>query len=66
LILNLKEHPRMGRNHLAYRAGDTANAILAAVGYNFRRLLAWFSLLLRLFLECLRPTQTTGETADEP
>ncbi len=56
----------MDRNQLVHRAGDDANAILAAVGYNFRRLLAWFSLLLRLFLECLRPTQTTGETADEP
>jgi IS5 family transposase len=66
LILNLKEHHRMGRNQLVHRAGDAANAILAAVGYNFRRLLAWFSLLLSLFLECPRPTQTTGETADEP
>jgi transposase, IS5 family len=30
----------MGRNYLAGQAGDAINAILAAVGYNFRRLLA--------------------------
>ena len=52
----------MGRNHLAHRAGGAANVILAAVDYNFRRLLAWFSLLLRLFLECLRPTQIIQST----
>jgi IS5 family transposase len=52
----------MGHNHLAHRAGGAANAILAAVGYSFRRLLAWFSLLLRLFRECLRPTQIIQST----
>ena len=36
----------MGRNHLAGTIGDAANAVLAAVGYNFRRLLAWISLWL--------------------
>jgi IS5 family transposase len=36
----------MGRNYLAGQAGDVINAILAAVGYNFRRLLAWLALLL--------------------
>jgi len=28
----------MGRNHLWFPRGGAANAILAAVGYNFRRL----------------------------
>ena len=37
----------MGRNYLAGRAGDAANAMLAAVGYNFRRLLAWLAAFLR-------------------
>jgi len=32
---------------LAGRAGDAANVILAAAGYNFRRLLAWLEALLR-------------------
>ncbi|MBV9841020.1 MAG: hypothetical protein JOY99_05725 [Sphingomonadaceae bacterium] len=35
----------MDRNYLAGRAGDAANAVLAAVGYNFRLLLHWLALL---------------------
>jgi transposase, IS5 family len=30
--------------------GDVANAVLAAAGYNFRRLIRWLELLLRQFL----------------
>src|SRR4029453_13828284 len=37
----LKEHPRMGPNPPAHASGDAINAVLAAAGYNFRRLLAW-------------------------
>ncbi|MBY5731063.1 hypothetical protein HFO26_12315 [Rhizobium leguminosarum] len=40
VIGHLKEDHRMGRNHLAGTIGDAANAILAAVGYNFP-ILAW-------------------------
>jgi IS5 family transposase len=36
----------MGRNYLAHSSGDTINAVLAAVGYNFRLLLRWLRLLL--------------------
>ena len=36
----------MGRNYLWHYSGDATNAILAAVGYNFRRLIKWLSLLL--------------------
>jgi transposase, IS5 family len=35
----------MGRNQLAHASGDAIN-VLAAAGYNFRRLLAWLRLLL--------------------
>ncbi len=35
----------MGRNFLAHAAGDAINAILAAAGYNFRRILAWLKFL---------------------
>ncbi len=35
----------MGRNHLIGSAGDAINAVLAAVGYNFRLLLRWLALL---------------------
>ena len=43
----------MGRNHLAHAAGDAANAVLAATGYNFRRLLAWLAVLLRQWIVAL-------------
>jgi len=36
----------MGRNYLAHSSGDAINAILAAVGYNFRRLIQWLRLLM--------------------
>jgi hypothetical protein len=32
------------RSAIKGRAGDAANAILSAVGYNFRRILAWLSM----------------------
>ncbi len=40
----------MGRNYLAGAHGDAANAVLAAAGYNFRRLLAWLAALWRVFI----------------
>jgi hypothetical protein len=40
----------MGRNYLWHRQGDATNAVLAAAGYNFRRLLRWLQLLLRQIL----------------
>jgi transposase, IS5 family len=46
VIGHTKNEHRMDRNYLVGQAGDAANAVLAAVGYNFRRLLAWLSLLL--------------------
>ncbi|WP_167858777.1 IS5 family transposase, partial [Methylobacterium nonmethylotrophicum] len=50
VIGHLKDDHRMGRNHLAGAHGDAANAVLAAVGYNFARILAWLRLLLSLLL----------------
>src|ERR1700686_2433114 len=46
VIGHLKAEHRMGRNYLWYRRGDAANAVLAAVGHNFRRLIRWLRLLL--------------------
>jgi len=56
VIGHLKSEHRMGRNYLWHREGDAANAVLAAVGYNFRRLIKWlrrllFEILARLSLE---------------
>src|SRR6266849_4254495 len=53
VIGHLKEDHRMDRNYLAHRHGDLNNAILAAAGYNFRRLIRWLRILLRLFLAVL-------------
>ena len=44
----------MGRNFLAHTAGDAANAVLAAAGYNFRRLLKWLALLCAFLLGVFR------------
>jgi hypothetical protein len=43
----------MGRNYVAGTRGDTANAIRATAGYNFRRLLEWLALLLSIILDTL-------------
>jgi transposase, IS5 family len=53
VIGHLKEDHRMDRNYLAHRDGDLNNAVLAAVGYNFRRLVRWLRILLRVFLAML-------------
>ena len=56
VIGHLKDDHRMGRNHLAHSSGDAINAVLAAVGYNFRLLLRWLKLLLRLILMMIAAT----------
>src|ERR1700704_4635326 len=53
VIGHLKDGHRMGRNYLAHSHGDFNNAPVAAVGYNFRRLIRWFKILLRLLLAVL-------------
>jgi hypothetical protein len=53
VIGHLKDEHRMGRNYLAGRHGDANNAVLAAAGYNFRRLIRWLSDFLRLILAML-------------
>ncbi|TCU33500.1 DDE family transposase [Rhizobium azibense] len=61
VIGHLKDDHRMGRNHLAGTIGDAANAVLAAVGYNFRRIIAWLRLLLAILWAALAPS-----TASKP
>jgi transposase, IS5 family len=55
VIGHLKSEHRMDRNYLAGRNGDASNAILAAVGYNFRRLIRWLTLLIALVLLAISP-----------
>lgn len=50
VIGHLEGDHGMDRNYLAHRLGDPNNAVLAAAGYNFRRLLAWLRLLLPVIL----------------
>ena len=47
VIGHAKADHRMDRNFLKGSHGDAANAVLAAAGYNFRRLLTWFAILWR-------------------
>ena len=60
VIGHMKNDGHLGRNFLKGYAGDQANAVLTAVGYNFRLILAWLRLLLCLILatiiESVTPT----------
>jgi IS5 family transposase len=53
VIGHMKSEGHLGRCYLKGRAGDAANAILSAVGYNLRRVLAWLRNLLRQILVAL-------------
>ena len=53
LIGHMKEQGHLGRCYLKGHAGDAANAILTAVGHNFRRILAWLRNLLRSIFHAL-------------
>ena len=55
VIGHTKSEHRMERNYLAHRAGDAANAALAAAGYNFRRLIRWLPCFLRRWLPLYAP-----------
>ncbi len=50
IVPRLECFGQYGRCYLKGRAGDAANAILTAAGYNFRRILAWLRMLLRKIL----------------
>src|SRR6202165_1417549 len=50
IIGHMKAEGHLGRCYLKGRAGDAANAVLSAVGHNFRRILAWLRALLRFFM----------------
>jgi len=63
VIGHLKEDHRMGRNYLAGPAGDAANAVLAAIGYNFRLLLVWLAGLWWLLRTLVRSPSTAAPNA---
>jgi IS5 family transposase len=49
----MKAEGHLGRCYLKGRAGDAASAILSAVGYNLRLVLAWLRMILRAILLAL-------------
>ncbi len=49
----MKNDGHLGRNDLKGRDDDAANAVLSAIGHNFRLILAWLRMLLRLFIAAL-------------
>jgi IS5 family transposase len=50
VIGHMKTDGHLGRCYLKGREGDAANAVLSAVGYNLRLVLAWLRSFLRLIL----------------
>src|SRR5262249_26487298 len=50
VIGHMKAQGHLGRCYLRGRAGDAANVILSAIGYNLRLVLAWLRMILRLLL----------------
>ena len=64
VIGHAKSEHRMDRNYLKGSNGDAINAVLAAAGYNFRRLLAWLRRLLRVFLMVMLAAKATHLTIE--
>lgn len=66
-IGHLKSDNRLSRNHLTGKAGDKINTLLAAAGYNLRKLLRWivFSPFLALLqrLEAILRREIGRQTA---
>src|SRR5438094_8842588 len=56
VIGHMKAEGHLGRCYLKGRAGDAANVILSAVGYNLRLVLAWLRMILRVVLLALLQT----------
>src|ERR1700756_2238833 len=59
VIGHMKTDGHLGRCYLKGRAGDAANAVLTAAGYNLRLILAWLKALLCLILTALTQAFTT-------
>jgi IS5 family transposase len=66
VIGHMKNDGHLGRNYLKGREGDAANAILSAIGHNFRLILAWPRILLRRCLEAILASFIPGFTAKSP
>ena len=65
IIGHMKAEGHLGRCYLKGRAGDAANAVLTAVGYNLRLILAWLRVLLCLILAALTQAFTTRQYSNQ-
>ena len=63
VIGRAKTEHRIGRNFLKGTHCDVANAVLAAAGYNFRRLLAWLAALWLVFITALLVAASEADPA---
>jgi hypothetical protein len=63
LRTTLTKH-RVGRNYLTHSAGDAINAVLAAVGYNFRLMLRWLEFIL--LKDCSRRRRSAQKPLHAP
>lgn len=61
MIGHMKTDGHLGRCYLKGREGDAANAILTAVGHNFRLILAWLRALWRLIIRALLQLTAIGK-----
>jgi IS5 family transposase len=66
VIGHMKAEGHLGRCYLKGRAGDAANVILSAVGYNLRLVLAWLRIILRVILLALLQTFTIRPASNRP
>jgi IS5 family transposase len=53
VIGHCKTDGHLGRNFLKGRLGDQINAVMSAVGYNFRLILKWLRSLLRIIIAAI-------------
>src|SRR5437870_824757 len=65
VIGHMKTDGHLGRCYLKGRTGDAANAVLTAVGYNLRLILAWLKALLCLILIALTQAFTTRRCSNQ-
>ena len=59
VIGHCKTDGHLGRNFLKGRDGDHINAVMSAVGYNFRLILKWFRALLCKFIATISAAMMT-------
>ena len=59
MIGHCKQDGHLDRNYLKGRNGDHINAVMSAVGYNFRLILKWFRALLCKFIATISAAMMT-------